>query len=94
MNALLLAIAISWIPTTEREDGSALELSEIKEYRVYINDHPTFFIPGTETQYDLGNVPDGVRLKLTTIDTDDRESVLSNETIVNQTPNGPVLICQ
>ena len=92
---LLLAVMLTWIPPAEREDGTPLLLSEIEEYRVYINDIPTFFIPGTETQYDLGdNVADGVRLKLTTFDTDGRESQLSNEAIVNQTPSAPVLICQ
>ena len=92
---LLLAVMLTWIPPVEREDGTPLLLSEIEEYRLHINDYKTFTIPGTETSYDLGdNVADGVRFKLTTIDHDGRESQLSNEAIVNQTPSAPVLICQ
>jgi len=91
---LLLAVMLSWIPPMEREDGSRLELYEIQEYKVYINDSPTFTIPGTDTQYDLGdNVADGVRLKLTTFDQDGRESALSNEVIINRTPSSPIIQC-
>ena len=77
---------LSWTAPTEREDESALALSAIAGYRVYygletgiyhgqidINDH-------TATQAQLPSLPSGEYfVVITTIDTDGRESVFSNE---------------
>ena len=93
MNELALALMLSWTPPTEREDNTQLPASEIQGYKLYINDQPTFTIPGDRTSWDMTGVSNGVRLKLTTIDTDGRESVLSNEVTVNLLPDPPVLEC-
>ena len=80
----------SWSAPTEREDGSALALSDIAGYRIYyglesgiytgkidINNHTT-------TQAQLSSLPsDKYFVVITTIDTGGRESVFSSEVEIN-----------
>ena len=80
---------LNWTAPSEREDGTALALSEISGYRIYygavtgvyqeqidVNDL-------TATQAELTGVPPGTYyVVVTTIDTDGRESAYSSEVIV------------
>lgn len=81
---------LSWTPPSERADGTALALSEIAAYRVYYGTVKgqytgTLLIEdGSVDDAKLGEIPAGKYfIVVTTIDTDDRESIYSNEVEVN-----------
>jgi hypothetical protein len=78
----VFADTVTWVPPTEREDGMALDPSEIAGYNIYnaagtkINQTP---IAGTS--YDVDRIRTGPQvLTVRTLDTDGRESVDSLET--------------
>lgn len=83
-------IDLSWIAPAEREDGTALSLSEIAGYTIYygttssVYDTSLFINDHTATSHTFEDfAPDEYYFVITTIDTEDRESVYSNEIITD-----------
>ena len=80
---------LSWSVPTEREDGSALAISDIASYRIYYGLETGIYtgnidIDHTTTQAQLSSLPsDKYFVVITTIDTDGRESVFSSEVEIN-----------
>ena len=81
--------ALSWVAPSERDDGSALSLSEIAGFRIYYGIEPgnysgTISIDDhTATQAVFAGVPPGTYFTvLTTVDADGRESLYSREVVV------------
>jgi VCBS repeat-containing protein len=79
-------IVLSWTAPAEREDNSALTLSEIAGYKVYYGSDPGQYTnnvsinDATATGYTFTDFPaDTYYFAVTTIDTDDRESQYSTE---------------
>lgn len=82
-------VNLSWVAPSEREDGTALALSEIAGFRIYygtvsgdyqnhldVND-------SSAVQAQVAGVPSGTYyVVLTTVDADGRESSYSNELVV------------
>ena len=83
------AEGLSWSVPTEREDGSALAISDIASYRIYYGLETGIYtgnidIDHTTTQAQLSSLPsDKYFVVITTIDTDGRESVFSSEVEIN-----------
>lgn len=82
-------ITLTWTAPSEREDGTGLALSEIAGYHIYYGttagDYQNTIIIDdfTATEYVFAEMPPATYyLVITTIDTDGRESVYSNEVIV------------
>lgn len=78
-------IALSWVPPTERENGAALPLSELRGYRIHWGptNNPTEYSVTINdpyaTSYTLGGVAPGTyQLAVTAIDSDGLESAFSN----------------
>ena len=80
---------LSWVAPSERDDGSALSLSEIAGFRIYYGTEPGNY-SGTisiddhsATQAVFAGVPSGTYFTvLTTVDADGRESLYSREVVV------------
>jgi hypothetical protein len=96
-------VQLSGVTPTQREDNSALGLSEIAGFNIYCGDvqgnYPdTIFIPGAtlpDTVWELDS-PIGTRYcVVTTVDVDNRESAPSNEVTVviegKSRPNPPMI---
>ncbi len=81
--------ALSWIAPSEREDNTALSLSEIAGFRIYYGTESGSYQDnfdvndGSATQAQLLGVPAGTYyVVVTTIDADGRESLFSEEVVV------------
>ena len=85
---ILSAIALTFTPPVDREDGTPLDPSEIKEYISYIDgvEHPTR-IPGSASSAEYPTL-DYACIKLRTVDTDGRVSKDSNELCKGTPPIG------
>lgn len=84
----------TWTTPTQREDGTALPLSEIKEYKVNWTLNGTaltpVIIPGTLTTYTLsGLAPGRYCANLTTVDTDGLESAPTGDVCRKARPKPP-----
>ncbi len=78
--------ALSWVAPSQRQDGAALQLSEIKSYRVYYGESTGVYSgqidinDPTSTAEKLNGIPSGTYfVVMTTVDIDGRESVYSSE---------------
>ena len=81
---------LSWIPPSERSDGTGLALSEIAGYRVYYGTVKGSYTDsilvenGSADETELSTIPGGKYFAVvTTIDTDGRESIYSKEVEVS-----------
>lgn len=80
---------LTWVAPSEREDGSALSLSEIGSYRIYYGtdsgdyqEHITI-TDGSEVQAKLVGIPPGTYYAvMTALDTAGRESRYSPEVVI------------
>jgi hypothetical protein len=86
-----------WSAPTQREDGSALDVSEIGGYRLYIDDEAIVDMPGSlnpdgkyEFQRDFAH--GRYDAEITCIDTEGRESAKSNRVpfVVESAPSAVV----
>ncbi len=86
-----------------RENKDPLPLSDIKGFQVYIDgikdnqinpDTKTTLLPNTSTAFNVTVNKPETEIKLTTIDTDGRESVFSEAIFVagGSNPNAPLII--
>jgi hypothetical protein len=82
---------LSWVAPVEREDGTALSLSEIKAYRVYYGEktgdysHVIEIQDNTAVYMVLSSIPAGTYYAaVTAVDTLGRESGFSPEIIISQ----------
>ena len=82
-------ITVSWVAPAEREDGSVLSMAEIAGYRVHYGDSQGSYpyeVPvdsGSTMSVTLANLAAGTYyIAVTTVDTDGRESVLSQEAVI------------
>lgn len=90
----VLAESVSFIPPTEREDGTPLAPAEIKEYRIYVNGIHVRTIRPDENPATLKGLISGENtVQMMTIDTNDKRSVLSNTYRITWTapPKPPTL---
>jgi hypothetical protein len=83
-------INLSWVAPSEREDNSALSMSEISGYKIYYGttqgeySNSIDVSDGTAEGYTITDLPSGVYyIVVTTIDTDGRESGFSGAININ-----------
>jgi len=82
-------ISLSWDVPTEREDGTALPIEEIKGYRLYGKNETGTFVKIADLTADslqtvqTGKVGFEYCYKISTVDTDDLEGQLSDTVCVN-----------
>ena len=69
-------VQVSYTPPAEREDGTKLQPSEIKNYRVYVNGKYKRTI--TKNPYGITLDPGTHTVTMKTVDTNGRRSVESN----------------
>ncbi len=81
-------ITVSWVAPAEREDGSAISMTEIAGYHVYYGDsqgsyaHEVAIDSGSTMSVMLNNLAAGMYyIAVTTVDTDGRESAWSQEAV-------------
>ena len=86
----LAGLNLSWVPPIEREDGTLLQEGEICCYRIYwgttSGDYQNMIeVDGAVNSYNniTEFTPEIIYLVITTIDSDGRESMYSNEVIVD-----------
>lgn len=81
-------------PPIEREDGTALTLEEIAHFNVYVNGEPVKTVPNNVTSFSVELTHGTHEVKMTTVDTDGRESLFSNviQEIIVSKPKAPVII--
>lgn len=79
---------------TEREDGTPLAIDEIAEHRLYIDDVLNQSIANTDTSFTVNLEPGVYDFKMTTVDTDGRESKFSDvlRTNIPAPPGAPQMI--
>jgi len=71
-------VEVTFTPPTEREDATLLPITDIQHYQVYLNSTESITIPNTDTRFELVLSPGLYDVNMTTVDTDGRESILSN----------------
>jgi len=93
------SVTLSWVPPTEREDGTPLLDNEICCYRIYWGTTPGNYInqidiDGAVDSYsDITEFPPNIiYLVLTTIDTDGRESMYSSELVLDNSVENLILL--
>ena len=67
---------LTWVAPTERADGTPLSLSDIKYYALYEDGELDYYIGSEYTEI---GVYHGHCYKMKTIDTDNRESIFSED---------------
>lgn len=81
-------IILSWTAPTQRENGQPLELSEIKEYRIYFHDtessdynsNQMVVVPSSQNSFVFEGLPSGTWFFVATaVDTLNNESKFSEE---------------
>ena len=77
----------TFVPPTQREDGTVLTQAEIANYEVYLNDVASLTVPAGATTFTLTLDPGTYSLYMTTVDTDGRISLPSN--VVSVTAKSP-----
>jgi hypothetical protein len=87
-------LTLTWTAPTQREDGTALTAAEIANYRVTwtLAGSPLapFTVPGNVSTWTLeGLAPGKYCLRMSTIDTENLESVPSEEVCRKAKPNPP-----
>ena len=87
-------ITVSWIAPAEREDGSAISMTEIAGYRVYYGDsqgsytHEVAIDSGSTMSVTLNNLAAGTYyIAVTTVDTGELESAFSQEAVITIVDN-------
>jgi hypothetical protein len=92
---LAVVVSFSFVPPTEREDGTPLKIEEIKAYRVYVNGQRASTVRSDVTTFTLDLDTGTHQVHMTTVDKKERESQPSNTVtkIVGQLalPKAPVL---
>ena len=88
-NLEIVNISLTWTAPSEREDNSAISLSEIAGYHVFVGttkgNYPNSITinDGTATGHTFTNLPTGTYyFVVTTIDTEGRESQFSSEVVI------------
>ena len=83
------ALNLSWVAPSEREDNSALALSEIASYCIYYGTESGNYQnkldvnDSSAVQAQLSGIPPGTYyVSITTVDTEGRESSFSTEVVV------------
>ena len=71
-------VEVSFTPPIERADGSALPITEIQNYQVYVNGVQDITIPNTDNLGEVTLAPGLYDIYVTTLDSDGRESLPSN----------------
>ncbi len=81
---------LAWTAPSQREDGTAIALSEIASYHIYYGTESgdyqdvIFIEDSSADQAQVADIPPGTYyVVVTTVDTDGRESAYSSEVVVN-----------
>lgn len=88
-------VYFSWTLPTERENGVPLDLDEIQGYAIYQDGEPVLYVEGGSAQsasYNTGGHYGQVCWTITTLDTDEQESVQSEphcKEVPKPRPNAP-----
>ena len=98
---LLLALAITWMPPVERENGESLTMDELQEFRIYVENGDVVSLPVLMYQnnppYEIiwePDMPEPHCFRMTAVDIDARESRKSQLVCVDYNPQPPVITCQ
>jgi len=70
---------ITWTAPAERTDGTPLPVSEIDHYDLYADGALLTAVPGGASTFESSMAPGQHCFSMKTVDTEDRQSVFSNE---------------